>query len=106
MRPASQERIRIIAATTDGYVVRVYTGRTKEYELTKDGRVIADIPAYRPPCSVYLFNVIKVGGGDDRLTTWNISVIRNGRIVRELSLRQLRELAMDEREYHLLPIPK
>jgi hypothetical protein len=104
MRPASREPIRIIAATPDQYAFRVYTGTMKEYEVPHDGRVIADIPAYRPTCGVYLFNVVRVSGGDDRLRTWNISVIRNGRVVREFSLRQIRKLATDEQEYHLLQI--
>ena len=106
MRPASQERIRIIAATTDHYVLRANTGSVKQYEVPGDGAVSVDVPAYRPTCSIYLFNMFKVGGGDDPLNGWNISVIHKGSVVRELSLRQVRELALDQQGNHLLEVRK
>ena len=106
MHPASQERIRIIAVSTERYVLHANTDSMKQYEVPRDGLVIVDVPAYRPTCRIYLFNLVKVGGGDDPLNEWNISVVRKGSIVRELSLRQVRELAMDQEGNHLLEVPK
>jgi hypothetical protein len=59
-----------------------------------------------PTCGVYLFNLVKVGGGDDPLRVWNISVVRNGKVVRQLSLRKVRELATDQQGYYLLQVSK
>jgi hypothetical protein len=61
--------------------------------------------ADRPYCGVYVFNLIKVGGGgDDALKDWEVSVLRDLRSVRTLTLKDVGKLPMDAAGYHILKI--
>jgi hypothetical protein len=102
--PPSQERIRIVAKSPDLYAVRVDVGDVTDYHVPTDGRVIVGIPVYRPTCGVYLFNLIKVGGSNDPLGTWSISVTSGGKTLRKLSVKQANKLATDLDGYHLLKL--
>jgi hypothetical protein len=102
--PPSQERVRIIAKSPDLYVVHVDVDHVTDYPVPADGRVIVGIPAYRPTCGVYLFNSIKVGGADDPLGTWAITVTSGGRILRKLSVRQVEKLTTDLDGYRVLKL--
>jgi hypothetical protein len=86
--------------------VQVNTGAVKQYDVPHDGRVAIDIPSYRPPCGVYLFNAIKVGGDGDPLKTWTVSITRNGKTFRKQSLRVTQKTPTDEAGYHLVKIAK
>ena len=98
----SQERVRVIAKSPDLYVVHVDVDHVTDYPVPVDGRVIVGIPAYRPSCGVYLFNSMKVGGADDPLGTWAITVTSGGRTLRKLSVRQMKKLTTDLDGYRLL----
>jgi len=102
--PPSQERIRIIAKSPDLYVVHVDVDHITDYPVPADGRVIVGIPAYRPSCGVYLFNAIKVGGADDPLETWAITVTSGDRTLRKLSVRQVKKLTTDLDGYRLVKL--
>ena len=102
--PPSQERLRIIARSPDLYVVHVDVGHVTDYPVPADGKVRIGIPAYRPSCGVYLFNAIKVGGADDPLGTWAISVTSGGRSLRMLSVKKVEKLTTDSDGYHLLKL--
>jgi hypothetical protein len=102
--PLSQERIGVVAKASKEYVRIVNTGSTANYEVPQDGRVMATIQSSRGSCGIYLFNLVRVGGDDDPLKKWSLSVTRNGKILKKLSLRRVRELAMDDTGYHLLRI--
>jgi len=99
--PPSQERVRIIAKSPDLYVVHVDVDHVTDYPVPADGRVIVGIPAYRPSCGPYLFNLIKVGGAGDPLETWVITVTSGDRTLRKLSIRQMKKLTTDSDGYRL-----
>ena len=86
--------------------MQVNTGTVKQYEVPPDGRITIEIPGYRPPCGVYLFNAIKVGGYSDPLKSWIVSVTRNGKTIRKQSLRATQKSPTDDAGYHIMRIAK
>ena len=102
--PPSHGLIRIVADSPEQYSVQVNTGTVKQYDVPHDGRIAVDIPSYRPPCGVYLFNEIKVGGDGDTLKSWTVSFTRNGKTVRKQSLRVTQKSPTDEAGYHIVTI--
>lgn len=100
--PPSQELIRISANTPEQYAVQVNTGTMADYDVPHDGRLKIGVPPYRPSCGVYLFNEIKVGGYGDQLKSWSLSIRRNGKTVRNVSLRDMQKLPTDEAGYHIV----
>ena len=113
--PASRERVRLIGRSPDVSVVRVDTSysvrhrsgiqqfdRVTDYQVPADGRVVVGIPAYRPNCDVYLFNWIKLWGGDGPVESWAISVTSGGRAVRRLPIKHVKKLRTDSDGYRLL----
>jgi hypothetical protein len=100
--PPSQELIRIVANVPEQYAVQVDTGTVNEYYVPHDGRIKVGIPSYRPSCGVYLFDAIKLGGYSDPLNSWSISVNRQGKTVRKLSLRAIQKLKTDEVGYRIV----
>lgn len=104
--PPSHGLILIAAASPEQYSVQVNTGTVKQYDVPHDGRIAIDIPSYRPPCGVYLFNTIKVGWGGDPLKSWTVSIMRNGKSVRKQSLRVTQKSPTDEAGYHIVRIVK
>jgi len=103
-RPPSQWQIRLVARSQQRYVVRAETRDTRDYPVPVDGRVTLDIPAYRPGCSIYLFNRIKISNGANPLKTWTIHVV-SGKTARTLSLKKLSSLPLDADGYRLLRLP-
>ena len=101
--PPSTEAIRIVATAPEQYVVSLDMGGTTDLSVPKDGRMRIIIPAYHT-CSVYLFNVIRVHQGNTPLKEWNITVSRDGEIVRKVSLSKLRKLPTDQTGYRILKI--
>lgn len=104
--PPSHGLLRIVADSPEQYSVQVNTETVKQYDVPHDGRIAIDIPSYRPPCGVYLFNAIKVGGDGDPLKTWTVSITRKGKTVRKQSLRVTQNSPTDETGYHLFKITK
>ena len=102
--PASQELIHIVANAPEQYAVQVDTGTIREYDVPHDGRIKIGIPPYRPSCAVYLFNAIKVKGYGDPLNGWIVSITRNGKTVRQQSLRVTQKCPMDEAGYYIVKI--
>lgn len=101
--PPSHEAIRIVAAAPDQYVLNVNTGTAETLNVPQDGRVIVPIPAYHS-CAVYLFNMVRVREANDQSKTWSITITRNGKAIRKLSLPKLRALPRDQNGYHTLKI--
>lgn len=100
--PPSQEMIRISSTAPEQYTVKVNTGTVTDFDVPHDGRLKVGVPPYRARCGVYLFNAIKVGGYGDPLKAWRLSISRNGKTVRNLSLRDMRRLPADEAGYHIV----
>lgn len=120
----SEERIKVVAKSLDHYVLhieehvptvnssqhndapRIRVAHATNYVIPSDGLVSIRVPSYRPYCGVYVFNLVKVGGGgDDALKDWEVSVLSGMRALRVLSLKQIRELPTDPAGYRLLKIP-
>lgn len=102
--PPSQQLVRIVANAPEQYSVQVNTGTVSDYDVPHDGRIKVAIPSYRPSCGVYLFNAIKVRGYGDPLKSWTVSVNRNGKTVRNQSLRVTQKSPTDEAGYHIMRI--
>jgi hypothetical protein len=102
--PPSQELVRIVASTPEKYTVQVNTGTVNNYDVPHDGRIKVGIPPYRPSCGVYLFNAVKVGGYGDPLKNWTVSVNRNGKTLRKLSLQATKKLPTDDAGYRMVRI--
>jgi len=102
--PPSHETVRILVPSPEQYVFSVNTGSTVSYAVPANGRVTMVIPGYRPSCGVYLFDNIKVGGDEDILKVWSISIKHNGKVVRNISLRKLRSFPTDQDGYRILKI--
>lgn len=104
--PPSHGLIRIETDSPQQYSVQVNTRTVKQYDVPHDGRIGIDIPSYRFPCGVYLFNAIKVGGFSDPLKTWTVSITLNGKTVRKQSLRAMQKSPTDDAGYHIVRIAK
>jgi len=102
--PPSQEHLRILAKSPEGYAVHVNVDHVTVYQVPADGRLTLGIPSFRRTCGVYLFDVIKVGGSEDPLRIWAITVVSAGKTVQKVSLRQMTNLPTDPDGYHLLKI--
>jgi len=100
----SQQRLRLIGASSGPYVVRLRIREPRDYPAPPDGRVTLDVPAYRAACSVYLFDKLRIHGGADPFTAKVIDVVVDGKIVRQLSLEKISALPVDSEGYHLLPV--
>jgi hypothetical protein len=103
--PPAQERVRVITASPERYLVHVNVDHAMDYQVPSDGRITLGIPGYRPTCGIYLFNSIKVGGADDPLERWTVTVTSSGRTVRTLSVKQVKKLPTDIDGYRLLKLP-
>ncbi len=115
---ASREKIRVVGNAPELHVVHVDTSysvrhrsgiqqfdRVTDYQVPADGRVVVGIPAYRPNCDVYLFNWIKLWGGDGPEESWAISVTSGGRTVRRFPVKHVKKLRTDSDGYRLLKLP-
>jgi hypothetical protein len=91
--------------TPEEYVVQVDAGNsTHQYEVPPAGRARIAIPSYRFPCGVYLFNAVKGGGYGDPLESWSVSLSRNGKTIRKLSMRAVLKLSTNQNGYHILKL--
>lgn len=105
--PPWQEPVQIVAKTPEEYMVQVDTENSHhQYDVPHDGRVRIAIPPSQPPCGVYLFNAVKVGGYGDPVEGWSVSLNRNGKTVRKLSVRAVLKLSTDPDGYHVLKLPE
>ena len=102
--PASQTLIHVVGNTPEQFAVEVDTGTVRKYDVPADGRIKVEIPPYRRPCGVYLFDAIQVGGYGDPLKEWMVSITRNGKTVRKQSLRATLKAPTDDAGYHIIRI--
>lgn len=90
------EQLQIITTRTGQHAVRV--GNHGDTPVGADGRVVVDVPTLPRGCSPYLFGLIKLGDGSpERLSA--IHVLRDGKVVRKLSLKEIHGLPMDADGY-------
>ncbi len=78
----SVQRLRIVAPAPENYRIQADWDPV-EHPVPKDGTLNLQVPGYRDPCKVYLFNVIRVGGGPGRSRSWKVRVKSPKKTVRE-----------------------
>jgi len=90
------EKLQIITTRTGQHAIRIENHC--DTPVGADGRVVVDVPTLPRGCSPYLFGVIKLGDGSpERLAA--IHVLRDGKVVRKLSLKEVHGLPMDADGY-------
>jgi hypothetical protein len=94
----TQQKLYLQAATPTNCVIRVAEART--FAVAADGRVTFDVPRLTPGCDTYLFGVKIADGSPENFQA--IHVLRDGKIVRKLSLTQLGRLPVDADGYRIL----
>jgi hypothetical protein len=95
----SQQKLLVQTAAPTNCAVRVADAET--FAVGADGRVVFDVPRLPRGCDVHLFGFIKVGDGSPESVP-AIHVLREGRVVRKLSLKKLGKLPLDKEGYHIL----
>jgi hypothetical protein len=100
----SQHRLKVVADSSESYVLRLRIRERRDYQVPADGRVTLDAPAYRAGCSVYLFDKIRIRRGANPFTARTIDIVVGGKITRQLSLKEISTLPADPEGYHLLAL--
>jgi len=100
----SQQRLKVAAASPEAYILRLRIREPRDYRVPADGRVTLDVPAYRAGCSVYLFDKLRIQRGANPFTARTIDVVAGGKILRQLSLKEISALPVDPEGYHLLAV--
>ena len=100
----TQQRLKIVAASPERYVVRVQVPDIAEFPVASDGRVTIDVPRLPRACSIYLFDVIKIRDGVKPLTAKSIQLTDWGSVALELSLAEIAKLPSDAEGYHILAL--
>ena len=95
----SQQKLDVRTPTPTNCVVRV--ADSQAFPVAADGRVTFDVPGLPRGCDTYLFGVVKIGDGSPE-NVRAIHVLRDGKVVRKLSLTQLGRLPVDAEGYHIL----
>ena len=96
-----QEKLHVVTARDGQYVVRIEDHT--ETVVPPDGRVLVDVPTLPRGCSVYFFGFIKVSDGSPEGVR-AIQVLRDGKVVRRLSLRTIHELPLDSDGYRVVKL--
>lgn len=102
--PPSQQHLIVSAKSPELITLRLRIGEPHAYDVPSDGRVTLDVPSYRPGCSVYLFDKIKLRSGANPYAERTIDVVRGGKTIRQFSLKELATLPVDQAGYHLLAL--
>ena len=96
-----QEKLHVVSARDGQYAVRIKDHA--ETMVPPDGRVLVDVPTLPRGCSVYLFGFIKVSDGSpERVRA--IQVLRDGKVVRRLSLQTIHDLPLDSDGYRVVTL--
>ena len=101
----AQVRLRIVAKSPEVYGLRLRINDPHEYQVPADGRVLLNVPAYRPGCSMYLFGMLKLPNHSEPYSTKTLDVFAGGKTARQLSLKTITALPLDGDGYHLLHLP-
>ena len=95
----SQQKLDVQASSPTNCVIRVANEQT--FPVAADGRVTFDVPRLPRGCDTYLLGVVKIGDGSPE-NVQAIHVLRDGKIIRKLSLIQIGTLPTDAEGYHIL----
>lgn len=89
----AQYRLLVLGSTPGSCVVRVIGSQTNEFPVAQSGEVTIDVPRLPRSCSWVWFGLTISDGSPSSLKA--IHVLRDGRVVRQLSLRQIERLPLD-----------
>jgi hypothetical protein len=92
----SQQRLQVISTSPERWVIRV--AEIKNYPVGTNGYVTFDVPRLPRGCAVYLFGVVKIADARSE-DVRAIQLVRDGTLVRKLSLRQIYHLPTDGHGY-------
>lgn len=97
----SRQSLQIQTPTPERYTVRV--NDTQSYPVPSDGCVSFDVPSLPRGCAVYLFGLVKVADhrSEDVVA---IDVMRDGQVIRQLSLSQISKLPTNSESAHVLTL--
>jgi hypothetical protein len=90
--PPAQFRLRILNSSSNS-VIRVSWPEAKNFPVSTSGEVVVDVPRLPGSCSLICCGIILRDGSPYNRKV--IEVLRDGRLVRKLSLRQLQRLPLD-----------
>jgi len=95
------ERLHLVSKRSGTVLIRV--AGHDETLVPADGRVEINVPRLPRGCSVNLFGLIKMGDGSpERVRA--IHVVRDGKVVRKLSLDNIHELPLEPDGYRKLTL--
>ena len=104
--PSSTRKVKLVSNVPSTYDIQMDLREPWEYHTDSEGKVDITLPAYRPPCKVYLFNIVKVGGGREYPGHWRVKIISQGKTLHRLSIRDIDRLPVDSEGYHVLRLKK
>ncbi|HEY1172608.1 MAG TPA: hypothetical protein VGH19_14655 [Verrucomicrobiae bacterium] len=97
--PPSHQKLSLHTTSPTNYLVRV--ADTNDFPVAADGRVTIDVPTLPRGCDTYALGFIKISDGSpERIRA--IHILKDGKIVRKLSLEKLKQLPVDTEQYHIL----
>jgi hypothetical protein len=99
--PPSQERVRVLAASPERYVLRLTSSRSQDFPVPPDGKVTLDVPSFLRGCTVHFLG-IKTSDGYDPLKKWTLTANAAGKNMVSLTLSQVSKLPTDADGFRLL----
>lgn len=96
-------KLRIAAAQPQQLVVRVALDQPSDCAVPSDGRIELTVPSFSNGCDVYLFGLIKTRDGSAEHVRI-LHLVRDGRILRKLSLAQVAKLQKDDMGFAIVAV--
>jgi hypothetical protein len=94
----SQQKLCVQSSLPTRFVIRV--ADSQEYPVAADGRVTFEVPQLPRGCAVYCLGVKVSDSRSEDVPA--IHVLRDGSVVRRLSLAQIDKLPVDTEGYHMV----
>lgn len=96
------EKMVVLAKDPSAFSVQIEDGGQGSLPVAEDGRLILEFPVLPRECSTYLLGVrLKDRSVEARKI---IHIVRDGRVVKKLSVNQLRRLPPDEQGFHRVKV--
>lgn len=96
------EKMVVLAKDPSAFSVQIEDGGQGSLPVAEDGRLILEFPVLPRECSTYLLGVrLKERSVEARKI---IHIVRDGRVVKKLSVNRLRRLPPDEQGFHRVKV--
>ena len=89
----AQYRLALGAGKAGAYAIRVVSSQTNEFPISPTGEVTIAVPALGRSCSLVCWGITLQDGSPFNRKVFEL--VRDGHVVRRLSLRQLEALPLD-----------